>query len=58
VIIGREGRRGKAKMLFIWIDLESDGPIFSCFAGRTILSNNCVTTYFQVPPISKDLDAT
>jgi hypothetical protein len=46
---GKKG--GKAKMLFIWIDLESDGPFFWWFAGRTFLSNNFVTTCFQVPII-------
>jgi hypothetical protein len=50
-------------MIFIWIDLESDGPFFGWFAGRTFLSNNCVTACFQVliiprgrPPHARKLD--
>jgi hypothetical protein len=44
---------GKAKMLFVWIDLESDCPSFWWFAGRTFLRNNCVTACFQVPTIPR-----
>jgi hypothetical protein len=40
-------------MLFVWIDPELDGPFFWWFAGRTFLSNNCVTACFQVPTIPR-----